>query len=69
MSLSRGKKAAVPSSKRRKGPDSFSVRATVEVWHPFLEFSQASQEELFQILRARPLTTGRCIDWAAVEQV
>ncbi|PPS09387.1 hypothetical protein GOBAR_AA11256 [Gossypium barbadense] len=26
-------------------------------------------EELFQILRAQPLTTGRCIDWATVEQV
>ncbi|PPS19432.1 hypothetical protein GOBAR_AA01138 [Gossypium barbadense] len=26
-------------------------------------------EELFQILRVQPLTTGRCIDWATVEQV
>ncbi|PPS19006.1 hypothetical protein GOBAR_AA01557 [Gossypium barbadense] len=69
MSSSRGKKAAVPSSKRRRGPGSSSVRATAEVRHPFLEFPQASQEELFQILRARPLTTGHCIDWAAVEQV
>ncbi|PPR98043.1 hypothetical protein GOBAR_AA22620 [Gossypium barbadense] len=69
MSSSRGKKTVVPSSKRRRGPDSSSVRATAEVWHPFLEFPQASQEELFQILRAQPLTTGRCIDWATVEQV
>ncbi|PPS15514.1 hypothetical protein GOBAR_AA05062 [Gossypium barbadense] len=69
MLSSRGKKAAVPSSKRRRGPSSSSVRATAKVWHPFLEFLQASQEELFQILRARSLTTGHCIDWAAVEHV
>ncbi|KAK5811529.1 hypothetical protein PVK06_026869 [Gossypium arboreum] len=50
MSSSRGKKAAVPFSKRRRGPSS-------------------SSEELFQILRARPLTTGHYIDWATVEQV
>ncbi|PPR98381.1 hypothetical protein GOBAR_AA22291 [Gossypium barbadense] len=69
MSSSRGKKAAVPSSNRRRGPGSSSVRATAEVRHPFLEFPQASLEELFQILRTRPITTSRCIDWAAVEQV
>ncbi|PPS01678.1 hypothetical protein GOBAR_AA18986 [Gossypium barbadense] len=69
MSSSRSKKAAAPSSKRRRGPGSYSVHATAEVRHPFLEFPQASQEELFQILRARSLTTGRCIDSAAVEQV
>ncbi|PPS08269.1 hypothetical protein GOBAR_AA12367 [Gossypium barbadense] len=69
MSSSRGKKAAVPSSKRRRGPNSSSVCATDEVRNPFLEFPQASQEELFQILHAWPLTTGRCIDWATVEQV
>ncbi|PPS06073.1 hypothetical protein GOBAR_AA14572 [Gossypium barbadense] len=67
MSSSRGKKATVPSSKRRRGQGSSSVRATAEVRHSFLEFSQASQEELFQILRAQPITTGHCIDWAAVE--
>ncbi|PPR99635.1 hypothetical protein GOBAR_AA21030 [Gossypium barbadense] len=50
MSSSRGKKAAVSSSKRRRG-------------------SGSSMEELFQILRARPITTGHCIDWAVVEQV
>ncbi|PPR99960.1 hypothetical protein GOBAR_AA20708 [Gossypium barbadense] len=52
MSSSRGKKAAVPPSKRRRGPGSSLVRATAEVRHPFLEFPQASQEELFQILCA-----------------
>ncbi|PPR81876.1 hypothetical protein GOBAR_AA38838 [Gossypium barbadense] len=66
MSSSRGKKAAVPSSKRRRGLGFSSVRATTEVRHPFLEFLQALQEKLFQILCARPITTGRCIDWAAV---
>ncbi|PPR88655.1 hypothetical protein GOBAR_AA32028 [Gossypium barbadense] len=45
------------------------MRAIAEVRHLFLEFSQALQEELFQILRARLITTGRCIDWAAIEQV
>ncbi|KAK5825266.1 hypothetical protein PVK06_020080 [Gossypium arboreum] len=69
MSSSIGKKAAVPSSKRRRGPGSSLIRATAEVQHPFLDFPQALQEELFQILRAQPITTGHCIDWAAVEQV
>ncbi|KAK5825282.1 hypothetical protein PVK06_020096 [Gossypium arboreum] len=69
MSSSRGKKVAVPSSKRRRGPGSSLVCVIAEVQHPFLEFSQASQEELFQILCTQPLTIGRCIDWAAVEQV
>ncbi|PPR99378.1 hypothetical protein GOBAR_AA21290 [Gossypium barbadense] len=63
------KKAAVPSSKRRRGPGSSSVRAIAESWHPFLEFLQALQEKLFQILRIRSLTTGCCIHWATVEQV
>ncbi|PPR97413.1 hypothetical protein GOBAR_AA23258 [Gossypium barbadense] len=58
MSSSRGKKAMVPSSKRRRGLGSFSVRAIAKVRHPFLEFLQASQKELFQIVHARPLTTG-----------
>ncbi|PPS13900.1 hypothetical protein GOBAR_AA06681 [Gossypium barbadense] len=69
MSSSRGKMAMVLSSKRRRGLGSSSVRATVKVRHPFLKFPQALQEELFQILRARPIATGCCIDWAAVEQV
>ncbi|PPS03111.1 hypothetical protein GOBAR_AA17555 [Gossypium barbadense] len=63
------KKAAVPSSKRHKGPGSSSVSATAEVQHPSLDFSQALQDKLFKIIRARPITTGRCIDWAVVEQV
>ncbi|KAK5772887.1 hypothetical protein PVK06_049189 [Gossypium arboreum] len=29
----------------------------------------SSSEELFQILRIRPITTGRYIDWAALDQV
>ncbi|KAK5794255.1 hypothetical protein PVK06_035473 [Gossypium arboreum] len=69
MSSSRGKKGAVLSSKRRRGSGYSSIRATAEVRYPFLEFPQASQEELFQILRVRPLTTGRCINWATVKQV
>ncbi|PPS03405.1 hypothetical protein GOBAR_AA17255 [Gossypium barbadense] len=31
--------------------------------------SMRPQEELFQILWARPLAAGHCIDWAAIEQV
>ncbi|KAK5775725.1 hypothetical protein PVK06_043658 [Gossypium arboreum] len=54
MSSSRGKKVAVPSSKRRRRPSSSSIHATAKVRHPFLEFSQASQEELFQILERDP---------------
>ncbi|PPS20173.1 hypothetical protein GOBAR_AA00375 [Gossypium barbadense] len=36
---------------------------------PSLVFPRGPQEELFQILWARPLIAGCCIDWAAVEQV
>ncbi|PPS05669.1 hypothetical protein GOBAR_AA14975 [Gossypium barbadense] len=36
---------------------------------PLLQFPRRPQEELFQILWAQPLIAGRCIDWAAVEQV
>ncbi|PPR95587.1 hypothetical protein GOBAR_AA25084 [Gossypium barbadense] len=68
MSSSGGKKAAVHASKKRKGALS-SSGPTVNVHHPFLRFPIGPQEELFQILRARPLIAGRCIDWAAVEQV
>ncbi|PPS10114.1 hypothetical protein GOBAR_AA10528 [Gossypium barbadense] len=68
MSSSRGKKAVVPASKKRKGASS-SSGPTAEVRHPFLRFPIGPQEELFQILWARPLIVGRCIDWAAVEQV
>ncbi|PPR95092.1 hypothetical protein GOBAR_AA25574 [Gossypium barbadense] len=65
---SRGKKVAVPASKKRKGASS-SSSPTAEVCHPFLRFPIRPQEELFQLLQARPLTAGRCIDWAAIEQV
>ncbi|PPS10708.1 hypothetical protein GOBAR_AA09937 [Gossypium barbadense] len=68
MSYLRGKKAAVPASKKRKGASS-SSGPTAEVRHPFLRFPIGPQEELFQILQARPLIAGRWIDWAAVEQV
>ncbi|KAK5833728.1 hypothetical protein PVK06_017582 [Gossypium arboreum] len=68
MSSSRGKKSAVPASKKRKGASS-SLGPTTEIHHPFLQFPNGPQEELFQILWARPLVAGRCIDWAAVEQV
>ncbi|PPS20365.1 hypothetical protein GOBAR_AA00206 [Gossypium barbadense] len=68
MSSSHGKKAVVPASKKRKGASS-SSSSTVEVRHPFLRFPIGPQEELFQILQARPLIAGRYIDWAAVEQV
>ncbi|PPS10236.1 hypothetical protein GOBAR_AA10409 [Gossypium barbadense] len=68
MSSSRGKKVGVPASKKRKGASS-SSGPTAEVRHPFLRFPIRPQEELFQILWARPLIAGRCIDWAVVEQV
>ncbi|PPS18676.1 hypothetical protein GOBAR_AA01890 [Gossypium barbadense] len=68
ISSSRGKKAVVPASKERKGASS-SSGPTAKIRHPFLEFPIRPQEELFQILRARPLEVGRCIDWAALEHV
>ncbi|PPS19588.1 hypothetical protein GOBAR_AA00993 [Gossypium barbadense] len=68
MSSSRGKKTAVPASKKRKGASS-SAGPTAEIRHPLLQFPRRPQEELFQILQARPLATGRCIDWATVKQV
>ncbi|PPS14085.1 hypothetical protein GOBAR_AA06500 [Gossypium barbadense] len=68
MSSSHGKKAVVPASKKRKGAPS-SSGPTTEVRHPFLRFPIRPQEELFQILWARPLIAGRCINWATVEQV
>ncbi|PPR93109.1 hypothetical protein GOBAR_AA27567 [Gossypium barbadense] len=37
--------------------------------HPQRDVGDRVLPELFQILRARPLTIGCCIDWAAVEQV
>ncbi|PPR94693.1 hypothetical protein GOBAR_AA25979 [Gossypium barbadense] len=68
MSSSCGKKAVVPASKKRKGASS-SSGPTTKICHPFLQFPIGPQEELFQIFRVRPLIVGRCIDWAAVEQV
>ncbi|PPR94178.1 hypothetical protein GOBAR_AA26492 [Gossypium barbadense] len=68
MSPSLGIKAVVPASKKRKGASS-SSGPTAEVRHPFLRFPIGPQEELFQILWAQPLIAGRCINWAAVEQV
>ncbi|PPR95905.1 hypothetical protein GOBAR_AA24763 [Gossypium barbadense] len=68
MPSSRGKKAAIPALKKRNGASS-SSGPTAEICHPFLQFLIGPQEELFQILRARPLEVGRCIDWAALEQI
>ncbi|PPR93562.1 hypothetical protein GOBAR_AA27111 [Gossypium barbadense] len=68
MSSSRGKKVVVPASKKRKGTSS-SAGPTAKIRHPLLQFLRKPQEELFQILRARPLIAGRYIDWAAIEQV
>ncbi|PPS12814.1 hypothetical protein GOBAR_AA07826 [Gossypium barbadense] len=68
MSSSRGKKIFVSASKKRKGTSS-SASPTVKICHPLLQFPKGPQEELFQILQARPLAVGRCIPWAAVEQV
>ncbi|PPR86954.1 hypothetical protein GOBAR_AA33735 [Gossypium barbadense] len=68
MLTSRGKKTAVPTSKKRKGATS-SSGPTIEIRHPFLQFPLGPQEELFQILWVRPLGVGHYIDWAALEQV
>ncbi|PPS08954.1 hypothetical protein GOBAR_AA11689 [Gossypium barbadense] len=35
---------------------------TAKIRHPLLQFPREPQEELFQILWARPLIVGRCID-------
>ncbi|XP_052888025.1 uncharacterized protein LOC128296631 [Gossypium arboreum] len=68
MSSSRGNKTAVPASKKRTGASS-SAGPTAKIRHPLLQFPLGPQEKLFQILRARPLTASRCINWATVEQV
>ncbi|PPS09830.1 hypothetical protein GOBAR_AA10814 [Gossypium barbadense] len=47
----------------------FLVGPTAKIRHTFLQLPIEPQEELFQILCARPLIAGRCIDWATVEQV
>ncbi|KAK5835911.1 hypothetical protein PVK06_011626 [Gossypium arboreum] len=51
MSSSREKKIAVPISKKRKGASS-SAGPTAKIRHPFLQFPQRPEEELFQILQA-----------------
>ncbi|PPR87323.1 hypothetical protein GOBAR_AA33367 [Gossypium barbadense] len=61
ISSSRGKKAVVPTSKKMKEASS-SASPTTEIPHPLLQFPRGPQEELFQILRARPLIAGRYID-------
>ncbi|PPS00207.1 hypothetical protein GOBAR_AA20453 [Gossypium barbadense] len=67
MSSSRGKKTAVLASKKRKRASS-SAGPNAKIRHPLLQFPRGPQEELFQILRARPLIAGHCTDWIAVEQ-
>ncbi|PPR94115.1 hypothetical protein GOBAR_AA26552 [Gossypium barbadense] len=57
-----------PASKKRRGAPSFAG-PTTKIRRPLLQFPRGPHEELFLILRARPLIVGRCIDWAAVEQV
>ncbi|PPS03570.1 hypothetical protein GOBAR_AA17092 [Gossypium barbadense] len=56
MPSSRGKKTVVPASKKRKGAAS-SSGPTMEIRHLFLQVPLGPQEELYQILRARPLAT------------
>ncbi|PPS05566.1 hypothetical protein GOBAR_AA15081 [Gossypium barbadense] len=68
MSSSRGKKTTVPTLKKRKAASSFAG-PTTEIRHRLLQFPRGPQEELFQILRARPLIVGCCISWDTVEQL
>lgn len=61
---------AVPTSKKRKGPGATPFLSTsAETRHPFLRFVTGPQEDLYQLIRARPISLGCCIDWAAMEQV
>ncbi|PPR90750.1 hypothetical protein GOBAR_AA29935 [Gossypium barbadense] len=53
MSSPRGKKTIIPASKKKKGTAS-SSGPIAKIRHPFLQFPSGPQEELFQILRARP---------------
>ncbi|PPR99103.1 hypothetical protein GOBAR_AA21555 [Gossypium barbadense] len=62
-------KVAVPASEKRKGPSTASSNASTKARHPLLRFSLGPQDDLFQLLRVRPLGVGRCIDWATLEQV
>ncbi|PPR86158.1 hypothetical protein GOBAR_AA34533 [Gossypium barbadense] len=61
-------KRPLPCFKEKEGSVIF-LGSTAKVRHPFLRFPIGPQEELFQILRARPLITSHCIDWAVVKQV
>ncbi|KAK5845354.1 hypothetical protein PVK06_001526 [Gossypium arboreum] len=69
MTNTRGKKTVVLASKKRKGPGTTSSSASTEARHPLLRFSSGLQDDLFQLLRVRPLEVGCYIDWAALEQV
>ncbi|KAK5775628.1 hypothetical protein PVK06_043541 [Gossypium arboreum] len=69
MTNTRGKKTAVPTLKKQKGPGATSSSTSTEARHPLLRFSLSPQDDLFQLLRVRPLGVGRCIDWTALEQV
>ncbi|XP_017614087.2 uncharacterized protein LOC108459252 [Gossypium arboreum] len=62
------KKTTVSASKKWKGPGATSSSASTEARHPLLRFSSGPQDDLFQLLRVRPLGVGRCIDWTALEQ-
>ncbi|PPS02510.1 hypothetical protein GOBAR_AA18154 [Gossypium barbadense] len=58
MTNPKGKKTIVPISKKRKGAAP-SLGLTTVIRHPFLQFPLGPQEELFQILWARPLERHR----------
>ncbi|PPR91946.1 hypothetical protein GOBAR_AA28744 [Gossypium barbadense] len=64
MSSSREKKATVPASKKRKGASS-STGPTTKIRHPLMQFPCGPQEELFQILRARPLIVAKRPEFSA----
>ncbi|PPR92528.1 hypothetical protein GOBAR_AA28143 [Gossypium barbadense] len=64
LSSSRGKKAVVPASKKKKGASS-SLGPTAEARHPLLRLPIGPQEELFQILRSRPLIADTLVPGAA----
>ncbi|PPS10013.1 hypothetical protein GOBAR_AA10630 [Gossypium barbadense] len=70
MTNTRGKSnVTVPASKKQKGSSgTSSSSASVEARHPYLRFSGGLQENLYQLLRVRPLGPGRYIDWAVLKQ-
>ncbi|KAK5838942.1 hypothetical protein PVK06_007690 [Gossypium arboreum] len=70
LTNTRGKSKVVdPALKKQKSPGTTSSSASAKVRHPYLQFSADPLEDLFQLLPVRPLGLGRCIDWAALEQV